>query len=691
MALNGVLTIEVVKAKGLPLPNAGKTGSRRKQLDPYVMGNVDETCVLKTSSKTKTLDPQWKEEFKDLTFTKGRNLEFIILTKDLLADGTYVASGTVPLSELFNGQQSGQEEIALQLEPAGILTLSIKFRRTQGEAKFVERAGGNKRKDALKRRKVHHVNGHPFMARFFKQPTFCAHCHDFIWGMGKQGYQCQVCGLSVHKKCHQDIISQCTGVPGTPKKVYDPVADGQTQRFNINMPHSFKSKTYKSPTFCSHCGTLLWGLIKQGQQCKICRVNAHKKCTLLMPHTCGVDTKLLSKELGKLNTSASSLHSSSRSKTFSSSPKKSAGDDKPPPISRASKPAERSGSVGAAPTSPGAGGGRKFKPDDFNYTKVLGKGSFGKVMLAELKGSSDVYAIKVLKKDVICEDDDVECTMAEKRVLALACEHPFLVALHSCFQTPDRLFFVMEFVNGGDLMFQIQRARKFPEAQSRFYAAEIICGLLFLHKRGVIYRDLKLDNVMLTSEGHVKIADFGMCKEGIVNGMLTNTFCGTPDYIAPEILKEQDYGTSVDWWALGVLMYEMMAGQPPFEADTEDDLFEAILHDDVLFPVWLTKNAILVLRALMCKKIVNRLGCSSNGERDLKTHPFFAAINWEQLERCEVEPPFKPKTKAKTDFSNFDPDFLRERPKITPASKKQLESISQEDFIGFTFTNPKFT
>ena len=255
---------------------------------------------------------------------------------------------------------------------------------------------------------------------------------------------------------------------------------------------------------------------------------------------------------------------------------------------------------------------------------------------------------------------------------------------------PDRLFFVMEFINGGDLMFQIQRARKFPEAQSRFYAAEIICGLLFLHKRGVIYRDLKLDNVMLTASGHVKIADFGMCKEGITDGVLTNTFCGTPDYIAPEILREQMYGGSVDWWALGVLMYEMMAGQPPFEADTEDDLFEAILHDDVLFPVWLTKNAILVLRALMCKKIANRLGCSPNGERDLKTHPFFAPIDWEALEKGNVAPPFKPQSKGKGDFSNFDADFLREKPKITPADKKQLASITQEDFVGFSFTNPNF-
>ncbi|XP_044744062.1 ankyrin repeat domain-containing protein 11-like isoform X2 [Chrysoperla carnea] len=334
---------------------------------------------------------------------------------------------------------------------------------------------------------------------------------------------------------------------------------------------------------------------------------------------------------------------------------------------------------------------RKYTIDDFHFLKLLGKGSFGKVLLAELKDTEYYYAVKCLKKDVVLEDDDVECTLIERKVLALGTKHPYLCHLFCTFQTDSHLFFVMEYLNGGDLMFHIQQSGRFPESRARFYAAEIISGLKFLHKKGIVYRDLKLDNILLDFDGHVRIADFGMCKLQIYLDKTADTFCGTPDYMAPEIIKGLHYNQCVDWWSFGVLLYEMLIGQSPFSGCDEDELFWSICNERPVFPRFLTVEATNILSMLLEKDSTKRLGSPECLAGDIMDHEFFKQINWLKLEQRQLDPPFKPKVQHPLDTQYFDKAFTQERAKLTPVCQDILRSMDQVQFQGFSYTNPNAT
>ncbi|XP_017892976.1 titin-like isoform X1 [Ceratina calcarata] len=329
---------------------------------------------------------------------------------------------------------------------------------------------------------------------------------------------------------------------------------------------------------------------------------------------------------------------------------------------------------------------KKYAVTDFNFLKVLGKGSFGKVLLAELRGTECVYAVKCLKKDVVLEDDDVECTLIERKVLTLATRHPYLCHLFCTFQTDSHLFFVMEYLNGGDLMFHIQKSGRFPEARARFYAAEIWSGLIFLHKKGIVYRDLKLDNVLLDFEGHIRIADFGMCKLQIFLDRTADSFCGTPDYMAPEIIKGLKYNQAVDWWSYGVLLYEMLTGQSPFSGCDEEELFWSICNERPFIPRYLGQEATDILVALLEKDSGKRLP-----GHEIAVHSFFHQIQWDRLERRTLDPPFKPALEHTLDTKYFDTAFTAERPRLTPVPDQILTSMDQGVFRGFSYTNPNAT
>nr|XP_054586385.1 serine/threonine-protein kinase N2 isoform X2 [Nothobranchius furzeri] len=329
----------------------------------------------------------------------------------------------------------------------------------------------------------------------------------------------------------------------------------------------------------------------------------------------------------------------------------------------------------------------KMLMDDFRLISVLGRGHFGKVLLAEFKKTGRLFAIKALKKRDIVTRGEVDSLMSEKRIFEMinASRHPFLVNLHGCFQTSDHVCFVMEYLAGGDLMIHIHND-VFSEAQTRFYSACVLLGLEFLHLNKIIYRDLKLDNLLMDADGFVKITDFGLCKEGVGHGDQTSTFCGTPEFLAPEVLTDESYTRAVDWWGLGVLVYEMLVGESPFPGEDEEEVFDSIVNNDVQYPTSLHPDAVSIMQKLLKKNPLKRLGAGERDAKEVKGEKFFQPIDWEALTTKKLKPPFLPSIKDSTDVSNFDSDFTQLQPVLSPPSKPfSLSAEQQEAFADFDF------
>uniref|UniRef100_A0A8C6PA98 non-specific serine/threonine protein kinase n=1 Tax=Nothobranchius furzeri TaxID=105023 RepID=A0A8C6PA98_NOTFU len=310
--------------------------------------------------------------------------------------------------------------------------------------------------------------------------------------------------------------------------------------------------------------------------------------------------------------------------------------------------------------------------NDFDYLKLLGKGTFGKVILVREKASGTYYAMKILKKEVIIAKDEVAHTLTESRVLKNT-RHPFLTSLKYSFQTKDRLCFVMEYVNGGELFFHLSRERVFSEDRTRFYGAEIVSALDYLHSAKIVYRDLKLENLMLDKDGHIKITDFGLCKEGITDTATMKTFCGTPEYLAPEVLEDNDYGRAVDWWGLGVVTYEMMCGRLPFYNQDHEKLFELILMEEIKFPRTLSADAKSLLSGLLIKDPNKRLGGGPDDAKEIMRHSFFGSVDWQDVYDKKLVPPFQPQVSSETDTRYFDEEFTAQTITITPPEKSDNE------------------
>lgn len=329
--------------------------------------------------------------------------------------------------------------------------------------------------------------------------------------------------------------------------------------------------------------------------------------------------------------------------------------------------------------------GHKLGVDDFAVLRVIGKGSFGKVMVVMKKDSGRIYALKVLNKAHLNERGEIQHTLSERKILEKI-SNPFLVSLKFSFQTPEKVYLILDYVAGGELFVHLQKEGCFSEERSRFYAAMLILALECLHTHNIIYRDLKPENILFDMNGYIKLTDFGLCKENVGKDEKTKTFCGTPEYMAPEILQQQGYGMEVDWWTVGTLLFEMLTGLPPFYDENTQLMYQKILFDQLKFPDECSPSSRTLITGLLQRNPERRLGKKSIDE--IKTHPFFAAISWEDLLAKRVKPPWKPSLTSALDTSNFDPEFTRMKPIDTPVAPSMLAQSIQDQFLGFTFADP---
>ncbi|XP_058805393.1 ribosomal protein S6 kinase beta-1-like [Phymastichus coffea] len=335
-------------------------------------------------------------------------------------------------------------------------------------------------------------------------------------------------------------------------------------------------------------------------------------------------------------------------------------------------------------------GQEKTGPKDFELCKILGEGGYGKVFQVRKvtgKDKGSIFAMKVLRKaSIIRNQKDTAHTKAERNILE-AVKHPFIVDLMYAFQTGGKLYLILEYLCGGELFTYLDREGIFLEDTACFYLSEIIVALQHLHTQGIIYRDLKPENILLDREGHVKLTDFGLCKEHIEDDALTHTFCGTIEYMAPEILTRNGHGKAVDWWSLGALMFDMLTGVPPFTGSDRRKTIDKILRGKLNLPQYLTTDARDLIRKLLKRQVPQRLGAGSDDAEPIRKHSFFSHLNWQDVTARRLVPPFKPSLKSADDTSQFDEQFTATVPVDSPVESMLSESANMI-FQGFTYVAP---
>jgi len=544
---NGRIQIKIV--------SASKLNTLSADMDLRVVISVNGQQFANTTSSKYG---RWNESF-DVPCDKDAEIEIMVKESRTSVVGlvwfkpSEFKEAETLKKKTMNANSEDITLYTLNLEPAGEIQLNMKqvFEKKQNEYQS----------DIQRRKAAHKIMlnklGHKLVSNdsiniFYK----CAVCDGFIF---YGGLQCVECKYICHNKCARMIIAKCITKSTSDNNNED--KDGVNLLISkYNIPHKFKTSTNLTNGWCCHCGLMLPIGKNQINKCTECGKCCHHECAVFIPNLCGMSNEYAKKFMDIL-------------------------PRRPNPISKPAKSKNVNISL-----------------NDFHFVTVLGRGSFGKVMLAEEKKTKKYYAIKMIKKQYLVEKDDLNSMMTEKSVfITVSSEnHPFLVNLHSCFSITSRIYFVMDYAQGGDLIYHIRQSN-FNTKRAKFYLCEVLLALEFLHKKNIIYRDLKLDNILLTDEGHIKIADYGLCKLDMDVSTTTNTFCGTPEFMAPEILKGYEYTRSVDWWTFGILTYEMLTRRAPFKGKDDVELFRNIIENQPFYPQYIGNDAIQLISLLLNK------------------------------------------------------------------------------------------
>ena len=325
----------------------------------------------------------------------------------------------------------------------------------------------------------------------------------------------------------------------------------------------------------------------------------------------------------------------------------------------------------------------KITYDDFEPLKLLGTGSFGRVLLVRYKNNNNLYAMKVLIKEQIKHTHQEIHTKTE-RDLMVKINNPFIINIKFAFQDKTRLYIVTEFMQGGDIFYHLHSIGKFPEPRAKFYFIELILAIEHLHKNNMIYRDLKPENILMDIDGHLRISDFGLSKILKKWDEKTYSLCGTPQYLAPEVLSNKGYDKNIDWWSLGVLFYEMITGYLPFYIPKNSKIELDTFNDPIQFPENISPEAQDIIKKLLIIDPKKRLGYGENGAQKIKEHKYFQGVIWEKYWNKEIQPPFVPVLDDEMDLKYFDKIFTEESIDIErPTINNRLSK--QNPFIGFTY------